>query len=260
LYKPCPSSSAPTATKQIAPSNLARLCCPSTDSTSPHASSQTPLPIHVQPRHATVAYLLNGELFQSTLYRRPFQHPGQRLHRRCRRHGPEGLPLLYLRGRRYERGGGFEVSTSPPPSPRTTPANRASSSPQRPGIKARSRSGGAAYTITEECERLFCKTLDTVFLGEGNTVAQDSLVMGMRYNNKTSIDKSAPLPSPSPSTDSAIDMAVPNNAVREWHPFQRPHVPSRVGRRPQRLDSRPWLVTSGSSSTWKSEEVTWPFD
>ncbi|KAH0198155.1 hypothetical protein KCU86_g10082, partial [Aureobasidium melanogenum] len=95
-------------------------------------------------------------------------------------------------------------------------AGWASSSPQRPGIKARSRSGGAAYTITEECERLFCETLDTVFLGEGNTVAQDSLVMGMRYNNKTSIDKSAPLPSPSPSTDSAIDMAVPNNAVREW--------------------------------------------
>ncbi|KAG9815477.1 hypothetical protein KCU90_g25215, partial [Aureobasidium melanogenum] len=65
-------------------------------------------------------------------------------------------------------------------------AGWASSSPQRPGIKARSRSGGAAYTITEECERLFCETLDTVFLGEGNTVAQDSLVMGMRYNNKTS--------------------------------------------------------------------------
>ncbi|KAH0294043.1 hypothetical protein KCU62_g776, partial [Aureobasidium sp. EXF-3399] len=77
--------------------------------------------------------------------------------------------------------------------------------------------GGAAYTITEECERLFCETLDTVFLGEGNTVAQDSLVMGMRNNiNKTSIDRSAPLPSPSPSADSAIDMAVPNSAVREW--------------------------------------------
>ncbi|KAI4718257.1 hypothetical protein E4T48_05575 [Aureobasidium sp. EXF-10727] len=98
----------------------------------------------------------------------------------------------------------------------TTGAGWASSSPQRPGLKARSRSGGAAYTITEECERLFCETLDTVFLGEGNTVAQDSLVMGMRYNNKTSNDRSAPLPSPSPSADSAIDMAVPNNAVREW--------------------------------------------
>lgn len=32
-----------------------------------HDSSQTPLPIHVQPRHATVAYLSNGELFQSKL-------------------------------------------------------------------------------------------------------------------------------------------------------------------------------------------------
>ena len=40
--------------------------------------------------------------------------------------------------------------------------------------------------------------------------------MGMRNNNKTNIDRSAPLPSPSPSADSAIDMAVPNSAVREW--------------------------------------------
>ena len=113
-----------------------------------------------------------------------------------------------------ERGGGFEVSTGIPSPPRSP--SRASSSPERPSLKARSRSGGAAYTITEECERLFCETLDTVFLGEGNTVAQDSLVMGMRYNNKTSIDRSAPLPSPSPSADSAIDMAVPHSAVREW--------------------------------------------
>jgi len=40
--------------------------------------------------------------------------------------------------------------------------------------------------------------------------------MGMRNNNKTSNDRSAPLPSPSPSADSAIDMAVPHSAVREW--------------------------------------------
>ena len=39
--------------------------------------------------------------------------------------------------------------------------------------------------------------------------------MGVR-NIKTNIDRSAPLPSPSPSADSAIDMAVPNSAVREW--------------------------------------------
>lgn len=40
--------------------------------------------------------------------------------------------------------------------------------------------------------------------------------MGMRYNNKTNTDRSAPLPSPSPSADSAIDMAGPTSSVREW--------------------------------------------
>ncbi|KAF2878039.1 ornithine decarboxylase antizyme-domain-containing protein [Massariosphaeria phaeospora] len=43
----------------------------------------------------------------------------------------------------------------------------------------RARRGGAAYTITGECERLFCETLRAVFLGEGNLAGQDSLVMGM---------------------------------------------------------------------------------
>ncbi|KAF2272232.1 uncharacterized protein EI97DRAFT_386254 [Westerdykella ornata] len=43
----------------------------------------------------------------------------------------------------------------------------------------RARRGGAAYTITEECERLFCETLRAVFLGEGNAARQDSLVSGM---------------------------------------------------------------------------------
>lgn len=38
--------------------------------------------------------------------------------------------------------------------------------------------------------------------------------MGMRYNNKK--DVQAPLPSPSPSADSAIDLAGPTGAVTEW--------------------------------------------
>ncbi|GAB7341144.1 hypothetical protein MBLNU457_7445t1 [Dothideomycetes sp. NU457] len=54
-------------------------------------------------------------------------------------------------------------------------------------IKSNSSSGsshsGAANTIAEECERLFCETLGAVFLGEGNTTIQDSLAMGARYNN-----------------------------------------------------------------------------
>ena len=42
-----------------------------------------------------------------------------------------------------------------------------------------SRSGDAAYHITEECERLFCETLRTAFLVEKNAgAARNSLVMG----------------------------------------------------------------------------------
>lgn len=32
--------------------------------------------------------------------------------------------------------------------------------------------------MTEECERLFCETLKAIFLGERDTVGQDSLVTG----------------------------------------------------------------------------------
>ncbi|KAF7719179.1 Uncharacterized protein PECH_001819 [Penicillium ucsense] len=38
--------------------------------------------------------------------------------------------------------------------------------------------GEAAYTIPEECERLFCDTLATTFLGERIDVGQESLGMG----------------------------------------------------------------------------------
>ncbi|KAF2228028.1 ornithine decarboxylase antizyme-domain-containing protein, partial [Elsinoe ampelina] len=43
---------------------------------------------------------------------------------------------------------------------------------------------GAAHTITEECERLFCGTLRSVFLGEGKTEEQDSLVAGALYSHR----------------------------------------------------------------------------
>lgn len=76
----------------------------------------------------------------------------------------------------------------PPPSPRANPLEPSSPTPVRPGLKARSRSGGAAYTITEESERLFCETLNDVFLGEGNSAAQDSLVMGMHNKSNTDND------------------------------------------------------------------------
>lgn len=50
------------------------------------------------------------------------------------------------------------------------------------------RDGGAAYTITEECERLFCETLKTVFLGEGNLAFTDSLAMGARIEEDNDND------------------------------------------------------------------------
>jgi len=56
-----------------------------------------------------------------------------------------------------------------------------------PGKNVEAGRGGAAYTITEKCERLFCETLKTIFLGEGNLALQDSLVMDMQeYGTYTS--------------------------------------------------------------------------
>ncbi|KKZ62307.1 hypothetical protein EMCG_03279 [[Emmonsia] crescens] len=43
--------------------------------------------------------------------------------------------------------------------------------------------GEAVQTITEECERLFCDTLWTVFLGERQLALQQSLVIGAVRNN-----------------------------------------------------------------------------
>ncbi|KAI9882801.1 MAG: Histidine biosynthesis bifunctional protein hisB [Watsoniomyces obsoletus] len=42
---------------------------------------------------------------------------------------------------------------------------------------------GTTYTITEECERLFCDTLRVTFLGEGNVMSGESNVMGTNINN-----------------------------------------------------------------------------
>jgi hypothetical protein len=44
--------------------------------------------------------------------------------------------------------------------------------------KRKSRKEGAAYTIREECERLFCETMKPVFLGDEGRVFKGSNVMG----------------------------------------------------------------------------------
>ncbi len=46
-----------------------------------------------------------------------------------------------------------------------------------------SRRGGATLRIREECERLFCETMRTVFLGERSTASNGSGLTGVFYNN-----------------------------------------------------------------------------
>ncbi|KAF2011900.1 hypothetical protein BU24DRAFT_375185 [Aaosphaeria arxii CBS 175.79] len=70
---------------------------------------------------------------------------------------------------------------SPPLAARHAPVAKPSSN-----RGSRARRGGAAQTITGECERLFCETLRTVFLGEGNLARQDSLVTGVHNYNQYS--------------------------------------------------------------------------
>lgn len=127
------------------------------------------------------------------------------------------------------RGGGFEVPLgvpSPPPSPDVAPAGRA----RRPRLQARKRSGDAACHITEECERLFCETLKTVFLVEKDAGLENSLVMDLR---NTRIDGGRPIaqstpaampkntnfahgqPTPSPSPDGRL-YPTPGGLVREY--------------------------------------------
>lgn len=43
---------------------------------------------------------------------------------------------------------------------------------------SKGRRGGAAHTIREECERLFCETMKTVFLGERDSVSIGSYDLG----------------------------------------------------------------------------------
>ncbi|KAK8152491.1 ornithine decarboxylase antizyme-domain-containing protein [Phyllosticta citrichinensis] len=78
--------------------------------------------------------------------------------------GPSGVP---------------EVSSGMPSPPQSPPlaAYRELSTPRKQLGSA--RRGGAACTIAEECERLFCEALRTIFLGEGNVGCQDSLATVM---------------------------------------------------------------------------------
>lgn len=121
---------------------------------------------------------------------------------------------------------------SPPPSPNAAPIG--GSGHRRPGLPARVRSGDAAHHITEECERLFCETLQTVFLVEKDTGLENSLVMdaqereesrnddntrsddgghGMAIPQQTLLKHALPTPSPSP-TDAML-FAKPCGLVKD---------------------------------------------
>ncbi|KAF2835090.1 hypothetical protein M501DRAFT_909887, partial [Patellaria atrata CBS 101060] len=85
------------------------------------------------------------------------------------------------------------------------------------------RRGGAAYTITGECERLFCETLRAVFLGEGNMTPSDSLVTGMPeyYNADISNNYSNNivrngLPTPPQYAHAPDGFVEQRGVVKEW--------------------------------------------
>ena len=76
---------------------------------------------------------------------------------------------------------------------------------------ARRRSQDAAYHVKEECERLFCETLRTVFLVEKDTGLENSLVMDTR--NHTNASKAVQIPPPKqqrPATVLQHDLPTPS--------------------------------------------------
>lgn len=106
---------------------------------------------------------------------------------------------------------------SPPLAAHNTSAAKHSIS-DIPNRSGRTRRGGAAYTITGECERLFCEILRAVFLGEGNLACQNSLVMDMHKNgidiNDYGIEvQHGYLGLPSPVADGLVGE---NGLVSEW--------------------------------------------
>ncbi|KAK3058363.1 hypothetical protein LTR09_001441 [Extremus antarcticus] len=98
----------------------------------------------------------------------------------------------------------------------------------RPALKARKRSGDAAYHITEHCERMFCETLKTVFLVEKDTGLDNSLVMGTQNttsNNSGAVSIPArqqptmmkhDLPTPSPSPDTRKGYLEMGGMLKEY--------------------------------------------
>ncbi|KAH4111817.1 hypothetical protein HBH74_101430 [Parastagonospora nodorum] len=109
----------------------------------------------------------------------------------------------------FDRVGGFGcvlMRQQGIPSPPSSPPLAAKHTP-------RARRGGAAYTITGECERLFCETLRSVFLGEGSQICEDSLVLGTHC--KVDGYPERLMDSPEPETIAA-DSGVVSDWIEMW--------------------------------------------
>ena len=118
---------------------------------------------------------------------------------------------------------------SPPPSPRVA-AKDHSRSAQLQQLQQQSRSGDAAYNITEECERLFCETLRTAFLVEKNAgAARNSLVMGTLehkgYTDESVVDVLSETP-PYDHGSHAVGMPVQMQQHRQRKPSLPTPAPS----------------------------------
>ncbi|KAJ5195165.1 uncharacterized protein N7498_008603 [Penicillium cinerascens] len=83
-----------------------------------------------------------------------------------------------------EHSGIPEVPSGSKSSIISPPLERPAPSAERswPGTNWPENKGEATHTIREECERLFCDTLFTTFLGEGIDARQESLGMGTFHN------------------------------------------------------------------------------
>ncbi|KAI9769509.1 MAG: hypothetical protein M1840_003986 [Geoglossum simile] len=85
--------------------------------------------------------------------------------------GPSGIP---------EVGSG---NSSPPRSPPLIAGRYNKTSSTDVSLNKRQPRGGAAHTITEECERLFCESMKIVFLGERGSTDSGALVTGAHISN-----------------------------------------------------------------------------
>jgi len=101
-----------------------------------------------------------------------------------------------------------------------------SRSAQLQQLQQQSRSGDAAYNITEECERLFCETLRTAFLVEKNAgAARNSLVMGALEQGRTD-ESAADMLSETPPYDHHGGHAVGMPVQMHQHRQRKPSLPT----------------------------------